>query len=237
MSEFPGELRLLKRVCGFFSRRVWVSLFVLFLVLCFIGLLYSRVASAQSIAHPAVPFSPVGPVTRFSIADFDGDGRPDFATIETGISNNAGTHYWVSLQISSIGRQSIQIVGPSGGLRIEAVDVNNGNHFVDLVLSTILSRQPVAILINDGSGGFSKVPPSAFPDAFTEPAAEFDATCDFRQQDIGILLQQRPATDSQTVRVLAAPLENDLVPIRDSRLGLVAFLNARATRAPPADVH
>jgi hypothetical protein len=117
-------------------------------------------------------------VPSFTIADFDGDNRPDIASVQQERINSFFTDYWIHLQLSAAGRQSIQIVAPSGGLLVAAQDVNNGNHFVDLVLTTAWSRQPVAILINDGRGRFSRVEPKAFPEVFANPTANWASTPD-----------------------------------------------------------
>jgi hypothetical protein len=98
----------------------------------------------------------------FAVADFDGDLRPDLAHIQIGRSDAALTDYWVQLQLSGAGQQSILVVAPSGGLQISVRDVN-GDDAPDLVLTTSWLKTPVAILLNDGRGGFSRKEPSAFP--------------------------------------------------------------------------
>ena len=76
----------------------------------------------------------VGPGLPFAIADFDGDLRPDLARVQTGRSDSSRTDYWIQLQLTASGRQSIEIVAPIGGLQIAARDVN-GDHAIDLVLT------------------------------------------------------------------------------------------------------
>src|SRR5271168_4089505 len=108
-----------------------------------------------------------GPGLPFAVADFDGDLRPDVANVQVGDSASGTSSYWIQLQLSGAGRQSIQLVAPRGGLLIEARDVN-GDHTVDLVFTTAWFRQPVAVLLNDGHGRFLRAEPGAFPGAFRE---------------------------------------------------------------------
>jgi hypothetical protein len=121
-------------------------------------------AAANADVHKA-PTTAARPGAAFAIADFDGDRRPDLASVQSGPNGSSTTDYRIQLQLSETGRQSIQVLAPAGGLWIEARDVN-GDDAVDLVLSTAWSRQPVAIFLNDGRGNFSRTKTSAFPGAF-----------------------------------------------------------------------
>ena len=47
-----------------------------------------------------VPASPAYTPSQFAIADFDGDNRPDLATVEPGRSNSTNTCYWIAFQLS-----------------------------------------------------------------------------------------------------------------------------------------
>jgi hypothetical protein len=106
---------------------------------------------------------------QFAVADFDGDRRPDMARVEYGQDGSLGTQYWIQLQLTHSGWQLIGVVAPFGGLRVAASDVN-GDHAVDLVLTTAWLNRPVAILLNDGHGRFRAEQPSAFPAAFDRAA-------------------------------------------------------------------
>jgi hypothetical protein len=101
---------------------------LLFLVAFFAGW-----AAAADV--PSAPASSQGPNLSFSVADFDGDAKPDLASVQTGKSDSAHTGYWIQLQLSAVGRQTFQIFAPMGGLQIVARDVN-GDHALDLVLIT-----------------------------------------------------------------------------------------------------
>lgn len=98
----------------------------------------------------------------YAIADFDGDVRPDVATVEGADYKASGTtRYRIQLRFSHATSNSIQLVAPAGGLVLEARDVN-GDQAPDLVLATAWQRQPVAIYLNDGHGQFSRAEPSTF---------------------------------------------------------------------------
>jgi MFS transporter len=138
-------------------------------LLFFFGVLAGTASAADS---PSAPAAFPRPGLSFSIADFDGDSKPDLASVETGKSDLARTDYSIQLQFSAAGRQTFEIVAPVGGLRIVARDVN-GDHTPDLILTTTWFGQPVAILLNDGHGSFSREDPAAFPEAFSESEAKW----------------------------------------------------------------
>jgi hypothetical protein len=117
------------------------------------------IASAPRQENPAL--SPaIG--ARFAIADFDGDLKPDLATVHVGGSNARTTQYSIRFDLSSGSARSISLVAPSGGLQIVPQDVN-GDNIPDLVVSTQWLNRPVAVLLNDGHGNFTLTDPGAFP--------------------------------------------------------------------------
>jgi FG-GAP-like repeat len=94
-----------------------------------------------------------------------GDRRPDLATVRAGQISSSDTHYWIGFQLSSGPRQTLGITAPTGGLQITARDVN-GDDFLDVIVTTAWTNQPVAVFLNDGHGNFTQSSPSAFPSAF-----------------------------------------------------------------------
>jgi FG-GAP-like repeat len=104
-------------------------------------------------------------VPQFAIEDFDGDSKPDIATVLQGRSGSADNHYRIRFQLSSGGSQNIDLTAPAGGLDISSRDVN-GDDFLDVVVTTAGTDRPVAVLLNDGAGTFTASDPSAFPGAF-----------------------------------------------------------------------
>jgi hypothetical protein len=171
----------------------------------------------------------------FAIADFDGDLRPDLVAVRAGTDNGLRTDYWIQLQLSAAGRQTILVVAPTGGLQIAARDVN-GDHAPDLVVTTTWLNQPVAVFLNDGHGGFSRVDPSAFPEAFKETKAfwssatsgmaEGDCIPSDSRQDIGSKVEVFRHVRSQSRFVVRS----------DLRLGTDSFLISRLGRAPPLEL-
>lgn len=198
-------------------------------LLLFVFGLANGSAAAEETRSSAAP-APSG--QQLAISDFDGDLNPDLASVQAGLTTSGSTDYWIQLRLSAAGRQSIRLVAPAGGLLIEARDVN-GDHAVDLILSTSL-RQPVAIFLNDGHGSFSRVAPSVFPGAFGNPLSNWASASDQATEAVGVPPQPRPGI-LQAAKILA-----NVRPRADSisgpRVGFAvdSFLVSHAGRAPPA---
>jgi hypothetical protein len=102
-----------------------------------------------------------GGESRFAIADFDGDSRPDLATVQVGLSGTSNARYWIDFEMSAGSRQLIGVMAPAGGLQIAPRDVN-GDQSLDLVVTTAWLDRPVAVLLNDGHGNFTYRDAKAF---------------------------------------------------------------------------
>jgi hypothetical protein len=191
--------------------------------------------AARAEVQNSAPVTSTGPGPQFAIEDFDGDLLPDVARIDVGRTDSSLTDYWIHLELTAVGRQSIQVTGPAGGLSIEARDVN-GDHAVDLVLATAWFKQPVAILLNNGHGGFSRVEPASFPGAFSESKIKWASVSYQATEVVGI-----PPQSGAGIRPEARCLLRDRSPagsIPASSSGFLAspFLLSRAGRAPPSEV-
>jgi len=137
---------------------VGTLLFLVFASIVAVGL--EKVAPARN-----APPHEAGIVPEFDIEDFDGDSRPDIATVVEGRSGAAGNHYRIKFQLSSGGSQNIDLTAPVGGLDLSSRDVN-GDDYLDVVVTTARTNRPVAVLLNNGAGTFTASDPSAFPGAF-----------------------------------------------------------------------
>jgi len=175
------------------------------------------------------------PSPSFSISDFDGDLKPDLASVEVGRGDFSRTDYLIQLRLSAAGQQTFQIVAPMGGLQIASRDVN-GDHVLDLVLTTAWFRQPVAILLNDGHGSFRRVDPAAFPEAFSESEASWGSTTDHATDAVGSPPQSREDICSTTELFLHLRSQSGFVAFSGWRFALAAFLIPHLGRAPPFEL-
>ena len=169
---------------------------------------------------------------QLAISDFDGDLHLDLAIVQAGATASGSTDYWIRLQLSAIGRQSIRIVAPAGGLLIEARDVN-GDHAVDLILSTLLS-EPVAVFLNDGHGAFSRVAPAAFPGAFGNSLTNWASVSDHVKDAVAAPPQLRPGIFQVANALTNIKTHTDVTPPSGGGFALDSFLASQAGRAPPA---
>ena len=206
---------------------LWVSLLVLL------------VSAGNSIARGGAiqigSAASAGPGLTVAIADFDGDHRLDLASIQTGRDGCGGSAYWIQFQLSTAGRQSIQLVAPPGGLRIEARDVN-GDHAVDLVFTTASFRQPVAILLNDGRGSFSRADPTAFAGLFSKPRTNWVSGRRLAVAAVGLPPQSRARVDKVEKDPLHERSSAGLVLSSVPAFPAGALLFSSAGRAPPSEV-
>lgn len=99
----------------------------------------------------------------FAIANLDGDELPDLASVELDRANGVATSYRIRVQLSAWPESAIGVVGPLGGLRITAADVN-GDDRIDLVVRTAQKSTLIAVLLNDGSGHFRKAELAGYPE-------------------------------------------------------------------------
>lgn len=170
---------------------------------------------------------------QFALADFDGDSRPDLATIEVGPGTPLRTHYWVAFRLSSGSRSALGITAPSGGLRIASRDVN-GDDFPDVIVTTAWTDRPVAVLLNDGFGNFTESPPGAFPVAFSNSELLLASTPAI--PDTSIAFSLRYPSGECDRRLAAASAPQNLSTLLPSMVLGVAFRFSAASflgRAPP----
>ncbi len=205
-----------------------------FVLLCFVGSAGS--AHAGSTDPKSWPSTSTQVTSQFAIADFDGDSRPDLATVQAGVSSSWDTHYWIAFQLSSGPRQTLGITAPNGGLHITSRDVN-GDDFLDVVVTTAWTNRPVAVLLNDGQGNFRASSPSAFPRAFTTSEKSWICITDEIKDAVALLLSRYPTVNCPEVSRFSSPRNVTgllvLQALRNSHSSaVVSFLG----RAPPSVV-
>src|SRR5467141_3916166 len=179
--------------------RAWVhksvvrqAAFCAFAAFCWLLGISGRRAAASAL--------PAQAATHFAIADFDGDDRPDLASVHVGQSSSSSTRYWIAFHLSGGSGQTVGITAPIGGLRITSRDVN-GDNFLDLVVTTAWTNKPVAILLNDGFGNFTASDPANFQSAFTASEMSWTlATDDIRDTAAALLLSRGVSGDCQKER-------------------------------------
>lgn len=137
------------------------------LILCVIAGMAGQ-ADAANTSTRHLPASSQGSGYNFTIADFDGDQKPDLATVEVQKSSSSRTTlYSIRFQLTAGVAQVFGVTAPSGGLQIVARDVN-GDNSLDVLVTTVLQHEQVAVLLNDGHGKFRLADPSGFPAAIQE---------------------------------------------------------------------
>jgi hypothetical protein len=104
-----------------------------------------------------------------AIADFDGDKNLDFVTVHMEGSEAKGSLYRIELNLAdgAAARSGFLVTARGGGLQITPRDVD-GDHDLDLVITTRFSNEPVGVWINDGRGGFSEADPAKYANSFSQ---------------------------------------------------------------------
>jgi hypothetical protein len=205
---------------------------LVFALLCFVG---SAASSCAASVGPQSLSSPPPQVrSQFAIADFDGDRRPDLATVHVGQSNSWDTRYWIAFQLSGGSRQTLGITAPTGGLQITSRDVN-GDDILDVIVTTEWTDQPVAILLNDGQGNFTASSPSAFPGAFPTSEKFWTSITDEIRDAVAILLSRYLTGACEEANRVSSPQDVARLPISRASVistftPIVSFLG----RAPPS---
>ncbi len=186
----------------------------------------ARVAAASAL--------PAQAPTHFAIADFDGDSRPDLASVHVGQSSSRSTRYWIAFHLSGGTGQTVGITAPTGGLQITSRDVN-GDSFPDVIVTTAWTNKPVAILLNDGLGNFTASNPAEFQSVFTASETSWTfAAQEIRGAAVALLLSRCVSGDCRTESSSSLPREiTRLLALRSSSASLLASVSPFMGRAPP----
>jgi hypothetical protein len=171
----------------------WAAAIIATLSLVLVSRGFLHASSFDSLPQRNLQFE-ASQARGFAIADFDGDGRPDLASVELGW--RGPQNYSIDLRLTAGLRQSIAIAAPEGGLQLRVTDVN-GDNFPDLVVSTSWTDRPVAVLLNDGSGNFIRSDPATFPATFQKLGNSISSRADDRADTAATLLPRFPLQDGQ----------------------------------------
>jgi hypothetical protein len=215
------------------NRRALRGLFLCMFLSFLFGFAYHSAAAAAD--SPSQSVASAGAGSHFAIADFDGDRRLDFASVQAGASSSGTANYSIQLRLTTAGRQSIQLLAPAGGLSIEARDVN-GDSAIDLVLTTAWFRHPVAIFLNNGHGGFSRAEPAGFPGAFSASKTNWLSTTKLATDAVGVPTQSGPSICAEERDSPHERSPEGFVPSASAGFPVNSFLISRAGRAPPFEV-
>jgi hypothetical protein len=173
----------------------------------------------------------------FAIADFDGDRKPDLATVEMERGVSSGdARYSIRLKLTSGNSQVLGVTAPVGGLQIVAKDVN-GDNALDLLVSTAWEHQQVAVFLNDGHGNFTLAPPGGFSALIWDYDAHWGSGAIPSGDSVALLrCQSSPDAGQAMSRCKSGSRQIGLarqLALRDSSR---TFLFRLLGRAPPADV-
>ena len=191
-------------------------------------------SAAGALASPQLngPGRP-GFAPQFAIGDFDGDKRPDLANVRADSRGQTSVLYLIDFRLSTGLRRTFGVTASAGGLKLTSRDVN-GDHLVDVVVTTFLTDEPVAVFLSDGRGDFTRSEPSAFPAAFRAPDQSFSAKTSAVTDRTGAVAS-RLLPESMVPGRLGLP-GNAAAPLSFSRFPTVlnSGRNRRMGRAPPA---
>jgi len=118
-------------------------------------------------------------------ADLDGDKRADTVDVRLQSSGPAGLTYALNFTVSgSSAGTSKLIVVKRWGIDVIPRDVD-GDHDLDLVIESLATHEAVAVLVNDGNGGFAAAEASLFPSALWHERESVDSD-EPRTENLGI---------------------------------------------------
>jgi hypothetical protein len=206
--------------CSAFAKRSSLARYLRLFAL--IGL-FASTARANVIP---IPTGSIHPHLSFAFSDFDGDLRPDSVVVHAGRSGSGWTEYWIVFRFAAGEIQAFHVIGKSGGVQLAARDVN-GDQAPDVIVTTEMYREPIAVLLNDGHGGFSQTDVDAYAGALSNANARWSFWTAIPQQLLD-LLPRSEACGHSSLRTRSHPSS-----FRRSCSVLEIATLERAQRFPP----
>ena len=169
-----------------------------------------------------------------AVADLDGDHVPDLAS-GTNLGRTAqGYAYRVNLDLSSNSQSqpfSVFSAEPNG-INIEAIDLD-GDHDLDLVITSRILQKPIGVWLNDGRGNFTRGDSDQYAHAFFKRHASLTLP-GFPSQVIGFDGARRIQVVLIGNRINGPPTGVSVARVRSvrSRFSLL-FPPSTRFRAPP----
>lgn len=172
------------------------------------------------------------------IADFDGDGRPDFLSpAANGATGAAGSAHGFDLQLGAGGRPALAFSIRDSGARLNLIawDVD-GDHDLDLVVVNAASNRLLEVWINDGAGRFTKSQRVSVPDSLLSFAGGRLASPVPQCYDpISPTEEERAAGTAPAANAgIRWPGAKSALSLRSSSASLAGLAGTRPARAPPA---
>jgi hypothetical protein len=206
------------------------------LILSFVAAVACR-ATADTNSTRHSQSSSLGINSFFAIADFDGDQKPDLATVEVQRGSSSRiTQYSIRFQLTAGIAQVFGVTAPSGGLQIVARDVN-GDNALDVLVTTSLQHEQVAVLLNDGHGRFRLADANDFPDAIRENDRRWNSGTILLCDNSALIRIECPAGESGGESRFDGPQSYfKSTPIFNSQGSTKPSLFSLLGRAPPSFV-
>jgi len=201
---------------------------------------FCSAATGRVLSAPPLPLKSLEHIV-WAVADFDGDSRPDMAITKTE-AQGGGYVYWLELDLSTsrTGDSARQhpgfpaVASSMFGLHLTPRDVD-GDHDLDIVVTVGFERQPVAVWINDGQGGFEEGDLAAYP--ALSCLEEFSLSPQSRPESTRVLYDQsRRSWFGLIVSGLLqpnVPSDRGPVPRPGSQISRLPT-DRRSARAPPS---
>jgi len=199
-----------------------------------VSLLAVPLAAAQQAPQLPLPYETFGG-NAWTVADLDGDGRPDVVTARPEVRGDRFRHR-VEVQLSSAAGRVVTFAvdNMQPGISVSARDVD-GDHDIDLVLTTAVSHQSVGVWINDGAGSFARasVAESSAPPAAMAAGDSFSDSARHATEPL-LLPPSPPAAALASSPDARRPEQSEPLLRERERARTDASLSALRPRAPPA---